>query len=129
MADLAKLLVAAELQVKRKEIFRHATKPKGFLSDSEDIREREAQANDIAEQAESERQLQQQIEEVQRKNEAYLAENAGLRGCNNQNKALKAELKMKNKIFLDLKANDKESLKQAKIQWANVKSNLPENDE
>ena len=96
-SDLAKLLVAAVLQVKRKEIFKHATKPKEFSFEGEEIKKREAEADDIADQAEKERQ--QEFEEIQHKNKAYLAEIDGLRRSAAALKQLKAETKIKNKIL------------------------------
>lgn len=95
--NIAKILAAAELRVRREEIFRIAEKPEGFWSVDEETKEKKAEAAaGIAQQAESERQ-QLDISKFNRK--AYLDELTGLRNSLNQLKQLKPEIKIKNKII------------------------------
>lgn len=112
VSDLAKVLIAAELQIKRREIFRYAEKPEGFLLTGKEIQTKRDDAAKIVRQAEKEReQLKIDLEEeFGRKKDAYLGEMHGLRASRDR---CTAEGKIKDKIISALKKNDKEAAKLA----------------
>jgi len=127
VSDLAKVLVAAELQVKRREIFRYAEKPQGFQLAGKEIQAKRDEAAEIVRQAEIERQ-QLKIdleEEFGRKKEAYVSELSGLRTSRDR---CTAENKIKDKIIRALKKNDKEAVKLAEEELKDLKKNISAKD-
>ena len=98
ISDLTKMLVAADLQVKRREIFSVAEKPAGFRLAGAKGRKEGMDAAAFAREAERERQeLKINLEEeFEHKKEAYVGE---LRGLRNSRDQLAAELKIKNKLM------------------------------
>jgi hypothetical protein len=123
---IVRLLIDAEMQARRKEIFKYAGKnTEALWFGGETKKKAEAGAYKIAQLAESERQ-QHNVnfeEEFQRKKDAYVGE---LRGLRNSRDQLAAENKIKDKIIKALKKNDKEAVKLAEDELKELRKNFSE---
>jgi len=102
-------LILADMEAKRKIIFRHAGNTEALWPDGKTRKAAESTARNNVKQAEIERQ--QFIDaDFEQKKDAYIGEIKGLRISKGQ---LKAEIKIKDKIISALKKNNKEAEKLA----------------
>jgi hypothetical protein len=119
-------LIQADMEAKRKIIFRHAGNTEALWPDGKTRKAAESTARKIVKQAEIERQqhIAAMEEELKRKKDAYIEELKGLRNDRDQ---LKAEIKIKDKIISALKKKDKEAEKQAVEELTNLRKSIRDN--
>ncbi len=116
-------LIHADMEAKRKIIFRHAGNTEALWPDGKTRKAAESTARIIVKQAEIERQqhIAAMEEELKRKKDAYIDELKGLRNDRDQ---LKTEIKIKDKIISALKKNDKKAEKLAVEELKNLRQSI-----